>query len=105
MRVSMSFLFPIEVNKNDIPAIPGLLYLPEYVTAAQEKQLTAAIDQGVWDSTWDRRRQLFGGTYGNKSEITQVIPDWGRKLAERMLLGNSASAGLRQAKPGGEEVM
>jgi len=55
MLVRMSFLFPIEVNKNDIPAIPGLSYLPEYVTAAQENRLTTTIDQGIWDSTWERR--------------------------------------------------
>ena len=81
----MSFLFPIEVNEKDIPAIPGLSYHPGYVTATEETLLTTSIDQGVWDSTWERRRQLFGGAYGNKKEKLQAIPDWGQQLAGRML--------------------
>jgi alkylated DNA repair dioxygenase AlkB len=80
----MRTLFPLEVAVADIPDIPGLAYLPDYVTAAEEAKLVAAIDREAWDTTWDRRRQPYGAAYGNGGEAQQPIPAWGRNLADRM---------------------
>jgi len=80
----MSSLFPIQVNPQDIPPIPGLNYIPKYVSDVEERALAAAIDQETWDKNWERRRQPYGVTYGGKDEIFRPIPAWGSALAQRM---------------------
>jgi hypothetical protein len=53
-------LFPTFVDPNIIPPIPGLQYRRDYITPVQEEQLRATIDTLPWDTTWQRRRQLYG---------------------------------------------
>jgi len=81
----MGSLFPLIVEPIDLPAIPGLTYLPSYITDTEETDLAAAIDAKPWDTTWKRRRQLYGWSYG-RSEGSEPppIPPWGLSLAERM---------------------
>ncbi len=67
-----------------MPAIPGLSYLPDYISEREEAELTAAIDAEPWDSTWKRRRQLYGWSYGRGEGEPRPIPAWGAALAERM---------------------
>jgi alkylated DNA repair dioxygenase AlkB len=80
----MNLLFPITVEPADIPDICGLAYRPNYVTPAEESQLVAAIDGKPWDTTWGRRRQPYGETYGQKEGAAPPIPDWARWLIERL---------------------
>lgn len=80
----MSLLFPIKVHENDIPPITGLSYYPAYISSFEEQQLSLAIEQGDWDCSWERRRQLFGGSYGKERAITPAIPLWGKVLADRI---------------------
>jgi alkylated DNA repair dioxygenase AlkB len=80
----MATLFPITVDDADVPTIPGLRYLREYISSAEERQLVAAIDREPWNTKWQRRRQPYGGGYGTNDDAPP-IPDWGRHLAERML--------------------
>lgn len=79
----METLFPLTVTEPDVPPVPGLRYLPEYVTPADERALVEAIDAGRWNTDWKRRRQPYGGGYGNADEAPP-IPDWGRRLADRL---------------------
>jgi alkylated DNA repair dioxygenase AlkB len=79
----MGLLFPIAVETEDIPSIPGLSYLAGYVTAEQERELVAAIDAQPWDTAWERRRQPYGGAYGQEGGGSE-IPAWGRALVDRM---------------------
>src|SRR5437763_876528 len=79
----MDSLFPLAVAADDIPAIPGLRYLPDYIDARQERELAAAIDRMPWNTDWQRRRQPYGGAYGNSGEGLP-IPDWGREPADRL---------------------
>jgi len=83
-EVRERLLFPIPVAPQDIPPIPGLRYLPEYITDDEEQVLAAAIDRASWDISWDRRRQPYGVAYGGKNETSPPIPDWGIALAQRM---------------------
>lgn len=69
---------------DDVPTIPGLRYLPEYVSTAQERALVAAIDRLPWDTKWRRRRQPYGAGYGSAA-AAPPIPAWGRRLADRLL--------------------
>ncbi len=80
----MGTLFPLAVKADDVPDIPGLSYIPGYVTLQEEKDLAAAIDALPWDTSWDRRRQLYGASYGHQQEPAAEIPAWGRLLADRM---------------------
>ncbi len=80
----MDGLFPIEVLTTDIPAIAGLSYHPNYISVADEMRLVAAIDRGVWNETWERRRQLYGGSYGRGDDSAMPIPEWGLDLVARM---------------------
>jgi alkylated DNA repair dioxygenase AlkB len=80
----MSTLFPIEVGSQDVPTIPGLSYLRDYITPQEERDLVAAIDKDSWDTSWDRRRQYYGATYGRDAGPVRPIPAWGRVLAERI---------------------
>jgi alkylated DNA repair dioxygenase AlkB len=67
-----------------VPAIAGFLYLPEFVTAQDEARLVAAIDKEPWDTTWERRRQLYGGSYGRGAETVAPIPSWAQSLIDRL---------------------
>jgi len=80
----MATLFPPDADEQTIPPISGLRYLPEYVTVEEEAKLVQLIDSEPWDTSWERRRQLYGATYGPGEGSTRPIPDWGRALAERM---------------------
>src|SRR4051794_35240979 len=81
---AMSLLFPIAVEPADVPSIPGLSYRRQYISAGLEKTLAQAIEQEPWDTTWDRRRQLYGWSYGDKSAAVRPIPTWALPLVERM---------------------
>src|SRR5688572_30764000 len=80
----MMSLFPLEVAAAEIPNIPGLSYLPEYVTTEEGAELARLIDIEPWDTSWERRRQLYGASYGSGEGSVRPIPPWGRELADRM---------------------
>ena len=67
----------------DLPPIPGLRYLPEYVNKTQEQALAAAIDRLPWNTDWRRRRQPYGAGYGTAAAVPP-IPGWGRRLADQL---------------------
>ena len=77
-------LFQPLVESSDIPAIPGLRYFPEYISKSEEAELVMAIDAAPWDTTWDRRRQPYGATYGDKPTVELPIPEWGQSMSERI---------------------
>ena len=76
----MKSLFPLD----SLPSISGLTYLPSYVTTSDELALAAAIDRRPWDTTWDRRRQPYGRTYG-RGPAPEPVPAWAQAIADRML--------------------
>jgi len=80
----METLFVPTVAAEDIPRVPGPRYLPDYVTAADERSLAEAIDRLPWDARWRRRRQPYGSGYG-PGDAAAPVPDWGRRLADRLL--------------------
>jgi alkylated DNA repair dioxygenase AlkB len=81
----MSLLFSTDdVRPDDIPKIPGLSYFPNYISEEEERALASAIDREAWDTTWDRRRQPYGWSYGKSEQPPRSIPDWGRALVQRL---------------------
>lgn len=80
----METLFPHAVTADDVPSVPSPRCLPGYVTEADERALADAIDALPWNAEWRRRRQPYGAGSGSRG-AAPPIPDWGRRLADRML--------------------
>lgn len=77
-------LFPLAVDEQDVPKISGLSYRRSFLDEIEEKALAAAVDAGEWDATWERRRQLYGASYGpGKPTAVRPIPAWGAALIAR----------------------
>lgn len=67
--------------------IPGLRYLPEYITPEEETRILAWVDSGEWNLEFSRRRQQFGYRYDYHStrlDYLGPLPDWLEELAERL---------------------
>ncbi len=78
-------LFPLTVEEDDIPQISGLSYRPNYIDEMEETRLVRLIDIEAWDTTWERRRQLYGAAYGSDdANHARPIPDWGLELVARL---------------------
>ncbi|MDB5337163.1 MAG: oxidoreductase, 2OG-Fe(II) oxygenase family [Planctomycetaceae bacterium] len=95
----MNTLFPITVLPADLPSIPGLQYLPEFVTTPEELHLASAVDTGAWDTSWERRRQPFGANYSNNKKSTdehRAIPKWADFLLDRLQLQGIAETRFDQ---------
>jgi alkylated DNA repair dioxygenase AlkB len=70
--------------------VPGLLYLPDYITAEEEISLLAAIDCQPWLTDLKRRVQQYGYRYDYKKRAVDremylgLLPGWIMPLAERI---------------------
>jgi alkylated DNA repair dioxygenase AlkB len=90
----MEQLLPFTADATDPPPTPGLRYLSDYVSPAEEQALVAAIDALPWNTEWKRRRQPYGAGYGGGDGVP--IPQWGRRLADRMLADGVTDAPFDQ---------
>src|SRR3954468_15478728 len=79
----METLIPPTVDVRDIPAIPGLRYLPNYLSETDERSLVEAIDREPWNTEWRRRRQPYGAGHGSIADVPP-LPAWGRELTDRL---------------------
>ena len=72
-----------------LPTVPGLAYVAEYVTREEERELIAAIDREPWRTEWQRRRQVYGVSYGSAVSTTPQtapsFPAWLSALAARIV--------------------
>ena len=80
----MKTLFPDELEPGEPPRIPGLTYRQNYITEAEEQELVSAVDTETWDMSWQRRRQIYGSSYGHSELAVRPIPAWGLSLAKRL---------------------
>ncbi|GJQ12229.1 hypothetical protein GpartN1_g4020.t1 [Galdieria partita] len=66
-------------------AIPGIVYIPEYIDIQQEELLQAQIySQSIWKKLANRRLQNWGGTPHSKGMIATTLPDWLLCIAKRL---------------------
>lgn len=78
------------IFENDISKIEGLLYVPNFITMAEEKFLLESINSENWLSDIKRRVQHYGYKYDYKARNIDYsmylgpIPDWSRSIAERL---------------------
>ena len=74
----------------DLDTIPGLTYLPDYITREEEQVLVGHIDRQPWSLELQRRRQWYGWAYDDSplgeggDYQPQPMHDWlavvGRRL-------------------------
>jgi alkylated DNA repair dioxygenase AlkB len=81
-------LFDIPVP--EAPDIPGLQYLPDFITANQERTLIEVIDQQPWLHDLKRRVQHYGYKYDYKARAVTSdsylgsLPDWLMPSAQKL---------------------
>jgi alkylated DNA repair dioxygenase AlkB len=69
------------------PAIPGLRYLPEFITQAHHDRLLEEIDRHEWLRDLRRRVQHYGYKYDYKARTVDPsmrlgpLPDWALEIA------------------------
>lgn len=70
--------------------VPGLRYLPDYVTPDEADALLASIDAADWQTTLKRRVQHYGYEYDYKAKNVREemwlgpLPAWAATLAGRL---------------------
>lgn len=86
--------FPPEIQRQIASSrsedIPGLIYIPDFLTEAQELELLAVIDNSDWSRVLKRRVQHYGWRYEYKSRGIDAsmrlgpLPEWAMALAKRL---------------------
>jgi alkylated DNA repair dioxygenase AlkB len=74
-----------------VPNIPGLLYLPDYITAEEEARLVAEIEAAGWHNVGMRRLvRQFGYHYSFSrrsmapGDFREALPAWAAAIAQRL---------------------
>lgn len=81
-------------------AIPGLMYVRDFLSPDDEKTLVTRIDRHEWNGELSRRVQHYGWRYDYKARHIDPsmqlgpLPDWADVLAERLV-----SEGLLSQRP------
>jgi alkylated DNA repair dioxygenase AlkB len=81
----------LEANlESDAIQIPGLTYLPHYITVDEQNKLINIIDQQEWSTKLRRRVQHYGYRYDYKngslasSSYLGDLPNWAGGIAKRL---------------------
>ena len=74
--------FTADNDSQAAESIAGLLLRLEYISPETEQKLASLIDEQPWDTSWERRRQPYGRSYGNGQELNPAISDWGLQLID-----------------------
>ena len=73
----------------DLPLTPeGLVYVPNFITEEEEKEIVQWIDQQPWDHGYARRRQFYGQSYrdpGHYTLVPSLLQIFARRLYEQEL--------------------
>jgi alkylated DNA repair dioxygenase AlkB len=66
--------------------VPGFSMRINYLSVAEEIELLARVNEGVWDTEWRRRVQRFGAGYGpaNNRAVIATFPGWLAELAQQV---------------------
>jgi len=76
---------------HDKHGVPGLIYLPDFISEGEEKSLVDQLDLAEWSDPIKRRVQQYGWRYDyNKRMIDGSarigdMPEWAEDLARRLL--------------------
>lgn len=70
--------------------IPGLSYVPDYLSPSEQTELLLIIDAQPWLTDLKRRVQHYGYRYDYKKRAIDssmylgALPDWAQRLAQRL---------------------
>ncbi len=84
----MNLLF--EIEEESIPDIPGLTYIPDFVTQDEEIALITEIDMQPWLTDLKRRVQHYGYKYDYKARAVTnnaylgPLPDWIKPIVQKL---------------------
>ena len=73
-----------------IEAVPGLLYIENYITADEHGALLADVDNGLWLDDLKRRVQHYGFKYNYRARKVDMsmrvgeLPEWLKSLSEKL---------------------
>ncbi len=73
-----------------MPQIPGLTYIPAYLSYDEQKNLLEQIDALPWISELRRRVQHYGYRYDYRAKVITPdlflghLPGWAQRMAERL---------------------
>lgn len=87
-------LFPIERIPTE-EQIEGLIYIPDFITSAEETALLHAIDQQPWLTDLKRRVQHYGWKYDYTARLVDesmrlgALPDWLSDYCQRLYDGEN----------------
>lgn len=79
------------IEVKEIKEVPGLLYLPNFISETEEQETLRLIDAEEWCTTIKRRVQHYGWHYDYKkrridgSMPVNDMPQWAIDLAERLI--------------------
>ena len=75
---------------HEVESVPGLIYLPEFISEKEEQDLVGLIDAAEWSDSIKRRVQHYGWRYDygkrridNSSRIGD-FPEWANGLARKL---------------------
>ncbi|MDO8837793.1 MAG: alpha-ketoglutarate-dependent dioxygenase AlkB [Parvibaculum sp.] len=80
---------------NAIQLPQGAIYLPDFVTAAEERELVGTLDTGEWNTEMKRRVQHFGWRYDYRARAVTAdaflgtLPDWLSPVCARLKTGTA----------------
>ena len=79
------------ISVESIAGVPGLAYVPDFISEDEEKMLVEQIDRHAWSEELQRRVQHYGWRYDYKSRHVDStmrlddFPRWADDLAERLV--------------------
>lgn len=89
------------------PPVPGLVYIDDYISRDEERELLRAVDAERWLTDYKRRRQVYGVAYSGPQAGTLLdpLPSWlewliARVRRERRVEGEVVNAVINEYLPG-----
>jgi alkylated DNA repair dioxygenase AlkB len=73
-----------------LPSIPGLGYIPSYISLAEHDSIIACVDPSPWQHDFQRRVQHYGYRYDYNAHRIDLsmrlgdLPQWAIRIAQRL---------------------
>lgn len=78
-------LFLMASEGSHLNSIEGFFYHKEFISSDDERFLIEYADSNPWDTTWKRRIQQYGYSYGtSRRESLGAMPEWLSWLCNRL---------------------
>ena len=84
-------LAPVRAVRFKPTDVPGLKYVPDFISEREEEKLVEAIDAADWSSELQRRVQHYGWRYDYRARQIDAsmrigpLPEWAVRLARRLV--------------------